>query len=155
MASAATAAAFSHTSASSSYCGAHSSPVGLFSILTNNLRLASILVLGGFLLGAPTVVELALNGFVLGSTVSQLQAVPMVFVAGVLPHGVLELAGEIVAGSIGLRFARTELNLIRNRDAELSMKPIAVNAGVAILLVSVAASIETFVTPALLSGLCR
>jgi uncharacterized membrane protein SpoIIM required for sporulation len=123
--------------------------------MTNNLRLALILALGGFLLGVPTAVELALNGVVIGTAVSQLQAHPMVIVAGILPHGVFELAGYIVAGGIGFRFARTELDLIRGRDTQTSIKAVAVNAGIAVLLIALAAGVEAFVTPLLLSRTCQ
>ena len=130
-------------------------PVSLFiSLASNNLGFIAILTLGGFLLGIPTLAALVLNGATFGSLAAQLRSNPTFFIAGTLPHGLLEIAGYLFSASVGLHFARIELNMIRDRETNLDTRAVVVALSAAIVLVLVAAAIEALVTPALLSSFC-
>jgi len=122
--------------------------------LINNLRLALILSFGGFVLAIPTVAELVFNGLVLGSAVSGLLKKPLILAAGLLPHGGFEIASYIIAASVGFRLTRLEIDLIRGRDSRIDVKSIGRVALTVVILLVLAALIETFITPPLLTSGC-
>ena len=130
-------------------------PVSLFTfVASNNLRFAAILALGGFLLGLPTIAALVLNGATFGSLSAQLIGNPTFLIEGTLPHGLLEIAGYIFSASVGLHFARIELNMIRGRETNLNTTPVVVSVSIAIALILGAAAVEALVTPTLVNSFC-
>ncbi len=62
----------------------------------------------------PTVIGLVFNGFILG-VVSQLTPNYTMFLAAIVPHGVLELPAFVLAGSVGLRLGIGVLKTIPTR----------------------------------------
>jgi len=94
------------------------------------------------------------NGLVLGSAVSGLLKKPLILAAGLLPHGGFEIASYIIAASVGFRLTRLEIDLIRGRDSRIDVKSIGRVALTVVILLVLAALIETFITPPLLTSGC-
>jgi len=130
-------------------------PVSLFiSLASNNLGFTAILALGGFLLGIPTIAALVLNGATFGTLAALLRSNPAFFIAGTLPHGLLEIAGYIFSASVGLHFARIELNMVRGRETNLNTTAVVISISIAIALILGAAAVEALVTPILVNSFC-
>ncbi|MEK6190012.1 MAG: stage II sporulation protein M [Carnobacterium alterfunditum] len=76
-----------------------------FKIFMRNIIVALILVSGLFLFGIPTLIVLIVNGFWLGSTIALLlldgDNIANIL-SNIIPHGILEIPGLLIAGYIGL-----------------------------------------------------
>ncbi|NWF94817.1 MAG: stage II sporulation protein M [Candidatus Thorarchaeota archaeon] len=144
------------------YPNAASSPCFSFSIelLLSNLVVIVVLVIGGFLFAMPTILTLYTNGYVCGVLMGDGIASGRMFavVMGVLPHGILEFTGMLVAGAVGLSLCHEMLRtIIHDQQPSTESGPIAVRRIVRLVLVSVlliliAAAIECNITPMLLMG---
>lgn len=127
-------------------------PVAAFvTIAANNWLVSATAIYGGVALGVPTAVDMLLNGGIVGAVAGV--ADPLVVVALVAPHGVIELPAIVVAGGLGFHLAATVAGVFRdNRTsadlAETLRLAYRVLLGLAVVLV-VAAFIEAFVTPAI------
>ena len=74
----------------------------------HNSVVVLLLIAGGVLGGVPTIVLLALNGFLVGNALSVFASSElgiMRFLLSVGPHGVLEMSGLVVGGTVGLGIA--------------------------------------------------
>lgn len=94
--------------------------VGLaLSIMTNNIQVAALALLGGFTLGVLTVYVLAFNSALLGVLGAlELRAGGFdQFVRLIVPHGLLELSCIAVAGAAGLVVARALIDPGRSTRA--------------------------------------
>ncbi len=82
-------------------------PGPLFAMIAGrNLTVLAFLLSGLFTFGFMSASVLAYNGFALGGLVRNSLAMgmePVVLAGLILPHGVLELTGFVLAGAIGLR----------------------------------------------------
>ncbi|NJE47898.1 stage II sporulation protein M, partial [Thermococcus sp. GR7] len=129
-------------------------------ILFNNLRVVFLLSFGGTLtFGVLTFLNLLFNTLTLGAmfyfdlTSDNLRE----FFFLILPHGVFEIPGLIIAGSAGfklpyelLRFALGKKNeIISEEDAKEFFKLV----GISILLIFIAAVIESTITSKLATSL--
>jgi hypothetical protein len=129
-------------------------PVGPFlNIAANNWLVAAGAGFGGLALGAATVAALAFNGALLGGVAAGFE--PLVVLALVGPHAVLELPAIVVAGGVGLHLGRVGLGALRGRRSARAVAAalgdaLRVFVGLAVVLV-VAAAVEAFVTPRLAS----
>ena len=127
-------------------------PVDVFVMLAaNNWLVSATAIYGGVALGIPTAVDMLLNGFVVGA-VSGI-ADPLVIVALVAPHGVIELPAIVIAGGLGFHLAGVVVGMFRGTRtstdlAEALRLGYRVLLGLAVVLV-VAAFIEAFLTPAI------
>lgn len=126
--------------------------------MNNFLAMAQMLLLG-FLAGLSPLITLFLNGALMGAVAGLLQQEGMslwsFLVLGVLPHGVFELASFFICGAIGLKLGyhcvasplpgKTRGESFRHIWKEaISVLPLVV------LLLAVAAVVETYLTPSLL-----
>ena len=122
---------------------------GAASILSNNFYVAGVVFLGT-LLAVPGLLTLAYNGYVLGSFAHVYTAAGkgLLFLAAVLPHGVVEVPGFAVAGGAGLRALAV---LVSRRDAGAAFAEAVRGLSIAFLLLFTAAFIEAFITPRIVS----
>ena len=115
-------------------------------------------VLSPFFLIMP-VVSLVLNGWLIGSIspsiVSEYSAGYLL--AGLLPHGIIELPALFIGEAAALGFGSIAMQSVLRRDKREqlgnSFKTYLKYLGVAAVLFVPAALIETFVTPTILKGL--
>ena len=102
----------------------------------------------------PTVIGLVFNGFILG-VVSQLTPNYTMFLAAIVPHGVLELPAFVLAGSLGLRLGVDVLKTIPTRGISNQLRKdikqsLYVVIGLAPIFL-IAGLIEAVLTPYIMS----
>jgi stage II sporulation protein M len=118
----------------------------------HNWQVSLATTLSGIIFVAPVLVTLVFNGFVLGVVEDVVQNLTL-FLAAILPHGVVELPAFIIAGSAGLslgfEFLKALKRGISNSETELGRafgRAVHIALGLVPLFI-VAGIIETFVTP--------
>lgn len=130
-------------------------PLTTVDIAVNNLVAMGVMLLGAVSLGLMTLVALLLNGLLIGAVVGiAVQTLdPLVVLALLVPHGILEIPAFLIASAVGLRFARLTVRYVRGLESDLVTRQDVREAGwlvaVAALLVVVAAYIEANITIAL------
>jgi len=125
---------------------------GFMFFFEHNLKVAFMLWSGAITFGATTLFTLTFNGIILGSAVKT--TAEQIGLAGtllmILPHGIFEIPGIIIAGAAGfkipyelLRYAlgRKE-EIISEEDAKEFFKLVAIS----IVLIFIAALIESTIT---------
>ena len=109
-----------------------------------------LLIAGGVLGGVPTIVLLALNGFLVGNALSVFASSEMGimrFLLSVGPHGVLEMSGLVCAGTVGLGIAAHLLDVFGVNLGPPSFRSLLCRGLTAGLLMLPAAWIEVNATP--------
>jgi len=132
--------------------GIDHAPAVAFYIIQNNIRVALICFAGGVLLGLPTVLALASNGWMLGAIAAAVNigGYNVQFWSLIVPHGVIELSIIVIAGGTGLMLGDAILRpgQLRRGDAlSAAARRAAWLACDAALLLVVAGSLEAFVSP--------
>ncbi|WP_094226899.1 stage II sporulation protein M [Methanolobus psychrotolerans] len=121
-------------------------------IFVNNAVKMFFAVLLGFALGIIPFGFLVLNGFVLG-VFAHFQVVEngtLFIIAGLTPHGIIEIPMLIVSSAIGMKIGYVALQTLRSEPADLKAEIIR---GIKFYLhwlfplIFLAAVIETFITP--------
>jgi uncharacterized membrane protein SpoIIM required for sporulation len=127
-------------------------------ITANNIQVSVMAFVLGIAGGIPTLLLLGLNGYVLGAiaylyfmTVPGIEInLPLYFIAGVAPHGSIELPAICLAGAAGMILGFSWL-LPGQRSRGEALRNAAVDAGRLVLTCSltlvVAGLIEGFITP--------
>lgn len=82
------------------------------SIFLNNIKIALYLYGGGIFLGITTIIMIVYNGIFIGYVASKF--IIGDFIIYTIPHGIFELSGIVMAGTAGLRFASTIINILRD-----------------------------------------
>jgi uncharacterized membrane protein SpoIIM required for sporulation len=124
-------------------------------IITNNIKVAAICFLGGALVGLPTALILAANGWMLGTIAAAVHqgGYDLAFWSLIVPHGVLELSIIVIAGATGLYVGDAILRpgLLRRGEAvsRAALGSLGLAAGSASLLV-VSGILEAYVSPSAL-----
>ncbi|MGG1698000.1 stage II sporulation protein M [Bacillus zhangzhouensis] len=113
-----------------------------FYIVTNNLKVFLVIILGLFLYRIPTYITLMYNAVILAFALSALTHVLMFL--SIIAHGIFEMLAFIIAGSVA--FNKYE-DVMSNK-----MKFIFISF-VGILLILIAAVIETYISPIILKGM--
>lgn len=120
-------------------------------IFFNNLEACILLFIGGASFGVFTIFIMSLNGVVIGAILQLVQQEhsPAFVAAAILPHGIFEIPGFIVAGSLGLLFAQALINeYYRNGDAASEgLRLTGTFVAIVLPLIAVAAVVEAFITP--------
>lgn len=121
-------------------------------IITNNIRVALVCFAGGLLLGIPTVLELVVNGWMLGTLAAAVHrdGFDVPFWSFIAPHGVVELSVVVIAGATGLAVGDALLRPGLQRRADRLSETARTAAGLAIgaaSLLVVAGLVESFVSP--------
>ncbi|MCX6808969.1 MAG: stage II sporulation protein M [Candidatus Berkelbacteria bacterium] len=126
----------------------------LFIFLNNSIKALAAICLG-FLFGLFPFYILAANGFLIGMSARYFASVKgwQFAAAGFLPHGLIELAGFFLACSLGLWMG---WRFIKKFDLGEPLKPYFLHAlnlywKIVLPLLFLAALVETYVTPKLLS----
>ena len=134
-------------------------PLASSAIMTNNIRVTILTFASGITFGLLTAFLLIRNGILLGGVAWLYFARPFeynfYFLAGILPHGVIEIPAIIFSGAAGFLIARALIvpgNLRRIDSLRYhGHDAIRIMYGVVIMLV-IAAFIEAFITPFKLEG---
>ncbi|KLK88313.1 hypothetical protein SZ63_04595 [Methanoculleus sediminis] len=132
-----------------------SPPVLAGKLFLNNLATCLLLFLGGASLGVVTMLILSVNGLLIGALTELVrQQQGMLFIAAALvPHGIFEIPAFLIAGGLGLLLGReliAEWHGTGDAAAEaLSLARLFLRLVVPLL--AVAAVVEAFITPAILS----
>lgn len=121
----------------------------------HNIRVTILLWLGGATFGLLSFLTLLYNGAQVGFVAGN--GAPVLFVAGLAPHGVFELTGFIVAGAAGFKLPwevtryllGQKKRILRGRHFRQAGELALLSA----LLIAVAAVIEAYVTPAAISAI--
>jgi uncharacterized membrane protein SpoIIM required for sporulation len=121
-------------------------------IITNNIKVAAVCFLGGALVGLPTAIILAANGWMLGTIAAAVHqgGYDLAFWSLIVPHGVLELSIIVIAGATGLYVGDAILRpglLSRGESFTRAARgSLGLAAGTASLLV-VSGILEAYVSP--------
>lgn len=122
-------------------------------IFQNNIKALLLIMFGGIAFGLVPVFSIFFNGFVIGIVMGlsfyQGKTI-MFFLAGMLPHGILELPAVLGAGAFGLKTgldiifpgSRGRLDLLKD-----NLKQSVLSLGVFVPALFVAAAIEAIITP--------
>ncbi len=124
----------------------------LLFIFLNNVVKAGAVVLLGLFLGIPPAIFLMTNGMVAGLVIYQVMAERGLghTLAGLLPHGVVELPALLLAGSLGLEVGGEVFRWLRRRPSRVRrrlrrvIRPYLIYVAPALAM---AAVIEVFITP--------
>jgi stage II sporulation protein M len=127
-------------------------PLTTVDLAVNNLVAMVVLLLGAVSVGLVTIFGLVLNGLLIGAVVGiAVQTLsPVVILALLVPHGILEIPAFLVAAAVGLRFGRLTVRYVRGLESELVTRRDLREAGslvaVSAVLIVVAAFIEANLT---------
>jgi len=129
----------------------------MFAIFLNNAFLSLLFLVLGLALGILPVLFIAFNGYVVGVIVYLIaQERGMIFILlGLLPHGILELPMVFLSAGIGLRLGYQVFSALIGRPTQIKKE---FKEGLTFYfrwilpLLLVAAIIETFITPIILSS---
>lgn len=124
-------------------------------IFINNTIAMFISVLFGIVLGIVPLLVLVLNGFIIGTIVRLLlvdNGLPFI-IAGLIPHGIIEIPLLLLSASIGMRIGHEVLRALAGKPSDI--KNVFINGMKfffywMIPLIFVAALIETFITPVIM-----
>ncbi|HHX23937.1 MAG TPA: stage II sporulation protein M [Thermoanaerobacterales bacterium] len=122
-------------------------------IFQNNIKALLVIIFGGIALGLIPVFSIFFNGFVIGIVMAfslyQGKSITF-FLAGLIPHGILELPAVIMAGAFGLK---TGIDIIfpgsksRKELLQVNLKNSLLSLGVFVPILFLAAAIEATITP--------
>jgi stage II sporulation protein M len=133
-------------------------PLGLFVfIVINNVVKAAVMMCLGIVFGLVPILFLVSNGIVLAVAAAIIaeQHGALVAVAGLVPHGIIELPAVLLAAAAGLRLGAVAIERVRRPGTDVKTELVkAWRFFVALILPAllVAAVIETVVTPFLLTA---
>ncbi len=120
-------------------------------ILINNLETCILLFLGGASFGIITILIMSLNGIVIGAIVQMVlkDHSPAFIAAALLPHGIFEIPGFILAGALGILFSQALVSEYYGQgDAAGEAARLSRMFFTTVLpLIVVAAIVEAFITP--------
>lgn len=129
-------------------------------IFTTNVIASMLALIGGIIVGLPSLIVLTTNGLLLGyvtcavlygDTITPIVTKVLFLIATIVPHGIIELPAIIFAASIGLRLGLSWVGgEAKNGSGWVTFKRDIRNAGYAmpVIIVSllIAALLEVFVT---------
>ena len=125
---------------------------GVLFFFKHNLKVAFLLWSGAVTLGVTTLVNLFSNGFILGSavrtTLTQIGLTKTLLL--ILPHGIFEIPGLIIAGSAGFKIPYELLKFALDKKEEMitegDAKEFFKLVGISIALILIAAIVESTIT---------
>jgi stage II sporulation protein M len=131
-------------------------PAGLFAfIVINNIVKAAVMMFAGIVFGLIPIFFLVFNGMVLSVVAALIanKAGALVAVAGLAPHGIIEISAVLLAAAAGLQLGAVAMERVRQRDVKIKMELARAWRFFAALVLPallVAAVIESLATPFLL-----
>lgn len=130
-------------------------------VLTNNLKVILLLILGMFLLGIPTMLTLFFNGVTFGELEAYALITPTFGInlqALIWPHGVFECVGMLLAGAVGLVLPYRIFRYIQKGENILILsqcKYLMLITLLSLLLTIIAAYIEINITKSIALGVIQ
>lgn len=127
-----------------------------YNLALNNIGVALLIAGTGLLFSIPTIIMLLFNGLMIGFTIILSAAVHSfpTLLAGLLPHGILEIPALLLAGAIGLRplgfFARAVKLREKIPWGKEARQSAALFAVVTVMLIA-ASLIEAHITPVIMN----
>ncbi|MDW8034230.1 MAG: stage II sporulation protein M [Nitrososphaerota archaeon] len=118
----------------------------------HNWQVSMAMAVSGLVFVLPVLITLFFNGFILGVAEDIIRNTTM-FLAAILPHGVIELPAFIIAGSIGLKLGFEFLKAFKRRNIDSdevfheNLKKAIYMIVSLIPLFFIAGVIEAFITP--------
>ena len=130
-------------------------PFGMcLDIFANNLEASILLFLGGASFGIITMVILSLNGIVIGAITEIVSKghSALFIAAAIVPHGIFEIPGFILAGALGFLMAQSLIEewYGLTDTAHDSVRLARLFLLYVVPLITVAAIVEAFITPAII-----
>lgn len=124
-------------------------------IFINNTIAMFIAILFGIALGIVPLLVLILNGFIVGTIVRMLLAeTGLAFIiAGLVPHGIIEIPLLLLSTSIGMRIGYEVLRALAGKTSDIKgefIKGMKLFFYWMVPLIFLAALIETFITPVII-----
>jgi stage II sporulation protein M len=122
-------------------------------IFQNNIKALLVIMFGGIAFGLVPVFSIFFNGFIIGivMALSFYQGKTMMFfLAGMLPHGILELPAVLGAGAFGLKIGLDLLNPGKRRRMDLlkdNLRNNVLSLGIFVPVLFLAAAVESIITP--------
>ncbi|MBH5316316.1 stage II sporulation protein M [Paenibacillus sp. GSMTC-2017] len=129
--------------------------IAWYNLALNNIAVALLIAGTGILLSIPTIIMLLFNGIMIGFIIMLSAAVHSypTLLAGLLPHGILEIPALLLAGAIGLRplgfFARAIKLREKIQWRKEARQSAALFAVVTVMLIA-ASLIEAHITPVIM-----
>ena len=77
--------------------------IGFKDIMLNNLSSIGLTIIGSFILGISTFIQIFFNGYVIGVITVMLHNSPVEALFFILPHGIFEIPAIIIAGAAGFK----------------------------------------------------
>ncbi|MCR3883132.1 stage II sporulation protein M [Methanotrichaceae archaeon M04Ac] len=125
----------------------------MVAIFANNLLASSMALLLGVGFGIVPFIVVVVNGLVVGLVVHQavLAGGAAFVIVAILPHGIIELPTVLVCIAVGFRLGHLMILTLLGRDGDLEGELRAALRLLrwVVLLLFIAAAIETFITPVL------
>ncbi|MGB3943650.1 MAG: stage II sporulation protein M [Methanothrix sp.] len=126
----------------------------MLAIFVNNLFASAMALLLGVGFGIVPFIVVVVNGLVVGLVVHQalLAAGPAFVIVAILPHGIIELPTVLVCIGVGFRLGHQMIKTLMGMEADLEGELRAALRLLrwVVLLLFIAAAIETFITPVLI-----
>jgi stage II sporulation protein M len=134
-------------------------PAVLFAVIFLNNSIKSLLsIVLGIAIGIPPLIFLCFNGFIIGAMISALQSRTsnIMIIASLAPHGVIELPAIVLATALGFKVGFESIKYLINRQSNVKVQlrqSLVIYMKCILIMLFVAALIETFATPLLVSRL--
>ncbi|MBD8497207.1 stage II sporulation protein M [Paenibacillus arenosi] len=126
-----------------------------YTLALNNIVAGLIIAASGLLLSVPTIMFLLFNGIMIGfiSVLATSFSSVETILAGLLPHGILEIPALLIAGAIGLKplvWAARFIKLKQRVDWKREGTRIGLLLVIMTILLIGASFIEAYVTPSIM-----
>lgn len=126
----------------------------MLAIFANNLLASAMALLLGVGFGIVPLIVVVVNGLVVGLVVHQaiLAGSSAFVIVAILPHGIIELPTVLVCIGVGFRLGHLMIKTLLGMEADLGGELMAALRLLrwVVLLLFIAAAIETFITPVLI-----
>ncbi len=141
--------------------------VTFWTIFSNNVTSALLMMILGLFFALFPIFGLFTNGLLLGYIMQKLTTTGanpvLVFTVGILPHGIIELPTVIFAAGVGIRYGalvirsisaawRVDIRGELKREWQLTVKQLPVTVVAIVVLLVIAAFIESAITPYLIKA---
>lgn len=123
-----------------------------FQYAKNNLTVMVNIVSGFFLFGLPSIEIILINGFLVGFAINNsiLYKSGLEIVMSLIPHGIFEVSGFIIACTVGLKSAEWCIQKIQSRIIPYFKKDILIGILSSFVLICIGSVVEAHVTPLLI-----